>query len=51
MMHTIQCRRTGETIATKLDGGYCACATTEACRLHVDAAPLQKPTIPKQEAA
>ena len=29
----VRCKKTGEDIATKLDGGQCACMTAEACCL------------------
>jgi hypothetical protein len=34
--HAIRCRRTGEAIASKLDGGVCVCASIAECALHAE---------------
>lgn len=40
--HAIRCKQTGEEIATKLDGGDCACSSAAECRLH----PAQQKVVP-----
>lgn len=35
-VHAVRCKRTGEMIGMKLDGGTCVCPSANECVLHAD---------------
>jgi hypothetical protein len=47
-IHSIICKRTGEAIAAKLDGGTCACPSAAECRLRDDDQLQPEPTQEKR---
>src|SRR5712672_4184330 len=34
--HAVSCKKTGEPLAMKIDGGLCACPSADQCRMHPD---------------
>ena len=41
-MHAVRCKKTGEALGMKLDGGSCACPSADECREHPRAETLSE---------